>query len=357
MSDGKDADISRLQASLAELEGRIQSLVTNLPTGLIIVNQNQCIEALNQRARTIFESESKEVAGQSINHLFPEIEKITQQDKPIQRVGRRGDGEKFLAELQITSLNMYGEERFFVNVQDINERHKLERLRKELLEMISHDLRAPLMAIQFTLEMLDDGSFGEQTTAGKKAIGNAMSSTTYLTSMVKNLLDSEKIERNEIDLDIQKTSVKEIVEKAVTTAEIANLHSKIAIKTELTNDEFEADPDRIVQILLNLITNAIKFSPDNSSVLVKAGMDGINIKFEVADEGPGIPEEDKRAIFERYRQLGSDKKQKSKGFGLGLAICRGLVEKHGGKIWADNQADKGARLCFTVPIEAQTGPR
>ena len=123
------------------------------------------------------------------------------------------------------------------------------------------------------------------------------------------------------------------------------------IETDYTNDSLKADEDRVVQVLINLISNAIKYSPDNSVVTVKAGMEGLETKFQVIDQGPGIPKEMLNAVFERYRQLDQSKDTKRKGFGLGLAICKALVEKHGGKIWVESELGKGSNFCFTIPLD------
>jgi signal transduction histidine kinase len=146
------------------------------------------------------------------------------------------------------------------------------------------------------------------------------------------------------------TTVGAIINKAVITADGAKDRPTVSIETDITNDVITADEDRIVQVLINLISNAIKYSPDNSVVRVVGGIEGLSAKFQVIDCGPGVPKEMQHIVFERYRQLEQHKSIKRKGFGLGLAICKSLVEKHGGKIWVESEPGKGSKFCFTIPL-------
>jgi signal transduction histidine kinase len=166
---------------------------------------------------------------------------------------------------------------------------------------------------------------------------------------VKNLLDAEKTESGTIDISPQETTVGAIVDKAVTTANGAKDRALVTIATDFTNDVIVADEDRVVQVLINLITNAIKYSPDNSVVKVVAGIEGLSTKFQVIDSGPGVPAEMQHLIFERFRQLEQHKSIKRQGFGLGLAICKALVEAHGGRIWVESEVGRGSKFCFTIP--------
>ena len=218
----------------------------------------------------------------------------------------------------------------FISVLDITERHRLEQLRQDLIAMVSHDLRAPLTAIKMVLDMIEQGVYGELKGRGKFQIENAQSSADYLISLVKGLLDSHKIESGTIEIEPIDTSIGAIVKKAMTTIEGSKSNKTVKIDVDYTNDSLKADEDRIVQVLINLVSNAIKYSEDDSVVRVVAGMEGLNAKFQVIDKGPGIPKEMQKQVFERYKQLEQADHTKKKGFGLGLAICKALIEQHKG---------------------------
>ena len=350
-AEKKTKDNERLLASHQKLQERYTRILTGLPLGLIIVEKNQTIRALNRRATGFFEYQAEELANKPISFLFPEKDSISPNPEPEKWMGAKKCGEIFACEVFVAELFVDGEEKFFVSVLDITERHRLEQLRQDLIAMVSHDLRAPLTAIRVVLDMVGQGIYGELKGRGKFQIENAQQSTEYLISLIRDLLDSHKMESGTIEIDPTDTSVGKIMKKTLTTIEGSKGNASVKIETDYTNDSLKADEDRVVQVLINLISNAIKYSPDNSVVTVKAGMEGLETKFQVIDQGPGIPKEMLNAVFERYRQLDQSKDTKRKGFGLGLAICKALVEKHGGKIWVESELGKGSNFCFTIPLD------
>lgn len=349
----KTREVDLLNKNYNDLSYRIQRIITSFPLGLIVVNKNNRVEAVNQRARSIFEYSSEELAQQPIDFIFPDTKALEISPQPIKVSARRRSGETFAAEICVNMLETQGEERYFVNVQDITERQRLEQLRHDLIAMVSHDIRGPLTAVRVVLDMVSTGMYGAINNRGVNIITNAQSSVDYLISLVKNLLDAEKMETGTIDIVPAETSIGSIINKAVITADGAKDRPTVTIETDITNDAITADEDRIVQVLINLISNAIKYSPENSVVRVVGGIEGLSAKFQVIDSGPGVPKEMQHIVFERYRQLEQQKSTKRKGFGLGLAICKSLVEKHGGKIWVDSQPGKGSKFCFTIPLSPE----
>lgn len=335
-----------LRSSATTREKFFQDVLGQFP--LVVVNEHQKIQALNRFARAIFEyDDTTEVQDKPVGFLFPGLEEISLRADPLQVVGQRKSGERFAAEL---IANSFDDQNLLVTVQDITERHRLEQLRKDLIAMVSHDMRSPLTAVKVVLDMVADGVGGELNPRGTRIINNAQSSISYLISLVSNLLDNEKIESGTIEMHVTETSVDSVISKAIITVEAAKQRPTVTLESETTNDRFMGDEDRIIQVLINLITNAIKYSPDDSAVKVVAGIEGLAIKFQVIDKGPGIPKELQHQIFERYKQLEQHKEIKRQGFGLGLAICKALVEKQHGQIWVESEVGKGSKFCFTVPL-------
>ncbi len=349
----KNREVEVLNKAYVELQVRMQDVITNFPMGLIVVDESNRIEAVNRRARAIFEFESEELAQKPIEFIFPETRELKINSQAIRIDGKRKSGEMFSAEIVVNLLKHRDVERFFVNVQDITERQRLEQLRRDLIAMVSHDIRGPLTAVRVILDMVASGVYGELNSRGINIIKNGHSSIDYLIALVKNLLDADKTESGTIEIEPAETTVGAIVNKAVITADGAKDRPSIKIETDITNDVLIADEDRIVQVLINLISNALKYAPDNSVVRVVAGMDGVSAKFQVIDSGPGVPKEMQHLVFERYRQLEQHKSVKRKGFGLGLAICKALVEKHGGRIWVESEPGKGSNFCFTIPLSPE----
>lgn len=344
-------ELDSLRKTHLEMSRHIHEIMTSFPGGLIVLDGNQKIFAINKRAGVMFEFAPEELKEQPVQLIFPGVESLKSTTEPQKVAGLRKNGESFVAEISCNDLELQGQKRLFINVQDITERHRLEQMRRDLVAMVSHDIRGPLTAVQLVLDMAERGSYGEINPRGSKNFRTAQSTIQYLLMLVKNLLDADKVESGIIDISPSPTSVGAIVKKAVDTIGGARELSKVRVETDFTNDTIEVDEGRVVQVLINLISNAIKYSPKEGIVRVVAGIEGLNARFQVIDHGPGIPPEMHGAIFERYRQLEQHKEIKTQGFGLGLAICKAFVEKHGGRIWVESEVGKGSKFSFTVPME------
>lgn len=351
LAERRSREAESLLLNQHKREERFKRILTGLPLGLIIVEKNRRIRVLNSRAASFFEYSADELADKPIALLFPEHEAISSNPESEKWMGRKKSGEIFATEVFVSEVYMEGEDMLFISVLDITERHRLEQLRQDLIAMVSHDLRAPLTAIRVVLDMVGQGIYGDLKGRGPLQIENAQQSTEYLISLVRDLLDSHKLESGTLEIEKADTSVGKIMKKALTTVEGSKSNQTVKIEVDYTNDAIKADEDRVVQVLINLISNAIKYSPDNSTVRVIAGMEGLNVKFQIKDEGPGIPKEMHSAVFERYRQLEQSSETKKKGFGLGLAICKALIEKHQGKIWVESEPGQGSSFCFEIPTE------
>ncbi|MDZ4838305.1 MAG: ATP-binding protein [Candidatus Melainabacteria bacterium] len=359
MSDSRTPDSQKLsyeelsalvkkQATvIANQQARTKSILYGIPLGLLVIDKQQRIEAVNKLVQDHFEYKPDELKGERATLLFPELQKFEPNSKPVVVVARRKSGETFPAEI---SVNEFDANLDFVHIQDITERHRLEKLRQDFLAMVSHDLRTPLTSIRLFLQMAAMGNYGDMTDKGKRAIDRAESSTELLISIVNDLLEAEKIESGDLEIDLTQTTTSRTVERAIGASQGAAKAGEIRLEHAVTNDVFLADEERIVQVLINLITNAIKYSPADSVVTVLAGLEGARVVFRVRDQGVGVPKHLQTAIFERYRQLDQPKDTKKRGVGLGLAICKRLVEKHHGSIWVESEEGKGSTFCVAIPL-------
>ena len=229
---------------------------------------------------------------------------------------------------------------------DAANRHK-----SEFLASMSHELRTPLNAIIGFSEVLKDGLIGELTAKQAEYMRDIHSSGHHLLSLINDILDLSKIEAGRMELMVSSFNLPIALENAVTLVrERANRHG---LKLELTIDErlgdFEADERKFKQILLNLLSNALKFTPEGGKISVNAMPDEEGVQVSVSDTGVGIAPQDHEAIFEEFRQVGSDYTKKREGTGLGLTLTRKFVEMHGGRIWVQAELGKGSIFTFTVP--------
>jgi signal transduction histidine kinase len=234
---------------------------------------------------------------------------------------------------------------------------ELDRLKDDFMSSVTHELRTPLSAIRAFSEILFDDPEIELTER-KRFLGILVSETERLTRLVNQVLDLAKIESGHADWRIEDVALAEVIHQAVAATSKLLERRGIRLQLECAADgpTVRGDHDRLVQVLVNLIANAAKFAPEEHGLIrVTVSIDGDRVGVCVADNGPGIPPEDLKLVFEKFRQSASGG-EKPIGTGLGLPICRRIIEHMGGRIWAVAGPDKGANLYFNLPVAARGGP-
>lgn len=232
------------------------------------------------------------------------------------------------------------------------ERKEIEDAKTEFLSITSHELRTPITPIRAQLEMLKNGYFGELTEKQKESIEVIIRNTDRLDNIITDFLEVSRIEGARLRFNFVKTDLSDIVREVVKLMDAFAKEKNIEIVVD-TDDLpiVETDPDRISQVLRNLLTNAIKFSNENSKIEVEARLREEDILFSVRDYGMGIKPEDQLRIFEPFYQVEKHSKRRYGGTGLGLTICRGIIEAQNGKIWVESKVGKGSKFYFTVPLK------
>ena len=236
---------------------------------------------------------------------------------------------------------------------DITERRRIERLKDELIATASHELRTPLTAIRGALEVVMSGG-APKDERDTRLLGMAARNAERLTRLVNDLLDVERIESGSEMMHASAVSIEKLVTTALDvvrpTAEKASTRIEVA-PGEVPDLRAWADPDRVVQVLTNLLGNAIKFSVPGGRVWIDARAEGGEVCMRVRDEGRGIPAGKLVSIFEPFVQVHDDDARARGGAGLGLAISRAIVVQHGGRIWAESDGEgKGTTVSFTLPL-------
>jgi signal transduction histidine kinase len=219
---------------------------------------------------------------------------------------------------------------------------------------MAHELRTPLNAIIGFSEVLTDRMFGELNEKQEEYLKDIYASGTHLLSLINDILDLSKIEAGRMELELTDFDLPTALDNALM------LVRERAQRRSLTLDkavdagvgQVRADERKIRQVVLNLLSNAIKFTPEGGRVSVQAGLADGFAEISVIDTGVGIAPEDHEAVFEEFRQVGSDYAKKHEGTGLGLTLSRRFVELHGGKIWVKSQLNQGATFTFTLPVRA-----
>lgn len=238
----------------------------------------------------------------------------------------------------------------FCVVHDITERKEAERFKQQLTAVVSHDLRTPLTSMQGALTLLGMGALGELPEQAAKKVQILDSEIVRLIAITNDLLEMESLTAGKLELYLRDTEVADLFERCKDSVETFAEQHGIKISIAPTDLKIVTDADRLARVLINLLGNAIKFSPPGETVYVDINNSDSEVEISVTDHGRGIPEGYHEAIFERFKQVEeADAKQKG-GSGLGLAICKSIVEQLGGTIGVESTLGKGSKFWFKLPV-------
>ncbi len=239
---------------------------------------------------------------------------------------------------------------YFCIAIDVTAEKELHRLRQQFISMIGHDLKAPLSSLRLTFESLECGVYGEFTPEASTQLSRAQITCDRLLSLISQTLDFELVESGGMQPVYSTVDMSDAATHILESLEPLAEGKRVALINKIEQISIQADELRMTQLISNLVSNAIKFTAADSSVILKSLCDPDYIRIEVCDEGPGIEPEKAKTLFQRFKQLSiEDRKQ---GSGLGLAISKAIVESHGGQIGVESNAEKGCIFWFTLPRQA-----
>jgi signal transduction histidine kinase len=224
-------------------------------------------------------------------------------------------------------------------------RRQIEEARRQMVAAVSHDLRTPLASLRLLVEAIDDGVATGETR--ERYLGEMRTHVEALTALIDDLFELSRIEAREISWTMRQVELRELIGETVAAMRAPAEARGVALSAVLPAEAVlaEANAEKVQRVLFNLIQNAIRHTPADGSVTVRARMAGAGVEVEVADEGEGIPAADGERVFEAFYR--GDESRSEEGAGLGLAISRAIVEAHGGRIWLDDSGH-GARIRFTL---------
>ncbi|HSZ14636.1 MAG TPA: ATP-binding protein [Solirubrobacteraceae bacterium] len=250
----------------------------------------------------------------------------------------------------LVAVRQYLAQRELVRTQSAL-RHS-ERVKDELLSVVGHELRTPLTSIRGALGLLAGGVLGELPQDAANMVAVAVLNTERLGRLVNDILDIERMTAGGLTLEASAVNAAELVAQSIQVVQATADAAGVSLRSDTAELTVLADVDRIVQALVNLLGNAVKFSPRGGSVAVAVRPRGDLALFSVRDNGRGIPADRLESIFERYRQVDASDAREKGGTGLGLPIARGIVEQHDGRMWAESPG-RGSTLYFTLPLVSQ----
>ena len=241
-----------------------------------------------------------------------------------------------------------------VAFQDVSERRRLGMMKDEFISTVSHELRTPLASLRASLGLISSGSLDKRPEKQRQMIDMAIGNCDRLIRLVNDILDFDGAEKGRLPLHRETVEAVDLLRRAADVAYNAATEARIRFHIEANAAPVFADAERALQVLNELVTNAIKFSPPETTIRLGARNAGMNasgvseVCFMVEDQGRGIAPEKLERIFERFQQGDASDSRALGGTGLGLALCRSIVEQHGGRIWAESELGKGSRFLFTL---------
>ncbi len=229
-----------------------------------------------------------------------------------------------------------------------------QQMQDEFIAIVSHELRTPLTAAYGALSILVGGLVEINSDQGQQLLNMAAQSTERLVGLINNILDVEITSVAQSLMPLTECPVTELLHPVVQLIQPKADQVGITLNLEITHGPdlmvALANRDRVVQVLVNLMNNAMRFSPPNGVILLKAERCGSQVQFSVQDQGLGIPEDQQAHVFERFQQVDASRARQHDGPGLGLAICRNIIQQHQGEIWLESTIGQGSRFYFTIPL-------
>jgi PAS domain S-box-containing protein len=332
------------------------------PTGMLLMNLKGSIVLVNAQVEKLFGYPRSELLGQPIEMLVPERFRGNIPDfrnglfdAPTAHAGDlyglRKDGSEVPIEIGLNPLRTSAGEFVLSSIVDVSQRMEIDRIRNEFVSTVSHELRTPLTSIRGSLGLLQSGAMGALPENAAAMVTIAYKNSGRLVRLINDILDIGAIDAGRLTLQMSIVPLGVLLQQSVEAN--AGFAEKCGVSFLLepisATDRVTADPDRLMQVVANLLSNAAKFSPPGAEVLIRVRPGPTTVRIEVEDSGPGIPEAFKVHIFEKFAQADASATRRFEGTGLGLSISRKLVEAMGGSIGFSSVIDQGTVFYIELP--------
>lgn len=361
-------ELEHALAGVSASEKRIQTIIEAAQDAFIGVDLHGDVTDWNTQAEKMFGWQRDEAIGKPLADLvlperykakyleailtFNATGKIDILNRRIETTVRNRKGEEFPVEMTVGLAGTNETYFFSAFLHDISDRKKVERMKNEFISTVSHELRTPLTSIRGSLGLLTGGAAGEIPAQAKALLDIANTNCDRLVRMINDVLDIEKIESGNMHFDMVTQPLLPLLEQAVdaTQGYAAQYNVKLELQADAADVQVCVDRDRMIQVLVNLMSNAIKFSPANATVEVRSRRLPGHVRLSVTNHGEGIPPEFRERIFQKFAQADSTDSRRKGGTGLGLSICKSIVEEHGGRIDFHTEAGRGTEFFVDLPV-------
>ncbi|MFO7583683.1 MAG: ATP-binding protein [Anaerolineales bacterium] len=343
------------QSQLAALEdqrARLADVLDQMTDGVLIVNPEGRVALINPAAQRMFNIMNKEPQGRSVTEILRHHVLVQTWQRCHDTGEAQSEAVEMSARRQFLQISVIPDRLVpggsLIFLQDLTRVRRLETVRRDFISNLSHELRTPLASLKALTETLNEGAL-EDPPAARRFLSRMETEVDALTQMTNELLELTRIESGQVPLDLKPFPphllLVSVSERMYLQVERAGLSLHLEIPDDLP--QVMADFARLEQVLVNLIHNAVKFTPPGGQIIVTAAHEENFVRFSVHDTGAGIPEDILPRIFERFYK--ADRARSGGGTGLGLSIARHMVEAHGGRIWAGSAENQGSTFSFTIP--------
>ncbi len=347
------SNVKNTMAAISGERGRLVAVLSSLSDGVVMTDSQGGVVLDNPSAERLFNFKEMTATGKPLiesihDHDIDNVVKKcldTAHEQSAQVESTAGRFIRVIA-VPITTGNTTGA---LVLFQDLTELRSLQTMRREFVGNISHELRTPLAAIKAIVDTLRDGAINEKE-AAVDFLNRLDFEVDGMTQMVAELIELSRIETGKIKLKLEPVKLNLLVEEVIARLSPQAERKQVSLAAELSPElpDVPADKERIRQVILNIVHNAIKFTPAGGRVVVSTKLDGQSVVTWVSDTGIGISKEDLPHIFERFFK--ADKSRSTSGTGLGLAIAKHSVQTHGGSVWVQSEQGKGSTFGFNLPL-------
>ncbi|GAB2498901.1 cell wall metabolism sensor histidine kinase WalK [Alkalibacterium psychrotolerans] len=355
-------DVAEAQESIDAERRRLNSVLTHMTDGVVAADRRGKIIIINDMAQTMLNMSEEEASGENLLTVLDVEEDITlrtileKQEDYLINATKKG-----VPIILRASFSLIQRESGFISgivcvLHDVTEQERIDEERKQFVSNVSHELRTPLTSMRSYIEALADGAW-EDPELAPRFLAVTQNETDRMIRMIQDLLHLSRIDSGKSNLDLEIVDMTEMVDHVLNRFEML-IHSteyqgkNYQIKKELLKDAVfvEVDPDRMIQVLDNIMNNAIKYSPDGGTITGRMTVDADHVVISISDQGMGIPKADLHKIFSRFYRVDRARSRAMGGSGLGLAISKEVVEQHGGQIWAESTEGQGTTFYLSLPF-------
>ncbi len=371
----KEFEESNLEQIKAQ-KTRIETIIKSINDGLVILNENKDVILANNAASEILGIDENRLIGQNALEL---AQSNSVMQGLIETLEQNGNGDSNVetdeeqSSKNFIKVEQKDKQEFFtkdvIDVQDVDDHSKSlgyilllknvtyfkqsDEAKTNFIAVASHEFKTPLSAINMCLMLLQDKRFGSLNPEQDEIVASMKSEVQRLIKMVSELLDISKMETGSIELNKKLVSPKVLMEYSSSPFDVQLSENNITLEQQIDPDlpDFLADTEKISWVLINFLSNAIRYTPEGGTIIIEANRLNGNVEFAVKDRGPGIPKHDLNKVFQRFVQLKTNGEKNDKGLGLGLAISKEVITEHHGEIGVESEEGVGSRFYFTIPLE------